>query len=448
MPLITLDEVRNRGRRFLLDHDLVAPEKQVWDNRLAGVGAGGMAGLGLLAALRGRPRAMFGKGIAQAARRNGIDVVAPRAREIRALLKDNDISKVKDVPGMLRSLLATKGDTVTGVDFNSVTRLLRRFGHKNVNFIEPGMADDAASRGRVVLDLVNPLRGSEPSNLIGRTHAQTIFKSPDKFKEVEALRGVMPESQLLSKLIQGRSVRTRRQLMNLMDQQYGKNQWYIKKRDSKQMRGVLSPHHMQSKTWRDDALDPIRNPSHYFVQQGIPSQAYSKPTLFMDEVLSGGLKFKDMNRRGLRKWNRSMDNALKDGMSYRKVYRADLLDGRLVPGSTGPKLHQAEFLPFMSREGRRAQQFAAGVARQLPKDKRRGLMGLDIGIGTDGKPFLIELNPSRAGKIHEASGSLTSPRFLDSTLSGITGTRSMVNRLQVGGTTAGGGLLGTYAGLQ
>lgn len=159
-------------------------------------------------------------------------------------------------------------------------------------------------------------------------------------------------------------------------------------------------------------------------------------------------------------WQRKLDARLGDlvGTSQNlqrgtQEYRVHAMDGKVVPYAT---LHRGSptqailerWMPWRSQRIREAEahvQKALDAARKRDPNSIDGTFhGFDVGLGPEGKPFIIEANPSSMGA---GSGMLEDPQVQDAIGAAVRG-RLPTYVAARRGLWAGGAGLGGYAALK
>ena len=134
-------------------------------------------------------------------------------------------------------------------------------------------------------------------------------------------------------------------------------------------------------------------------------------------------------------------------------YRVHVVNGKPIIGATSSKWNPADYLnPFATKEKARLEKMIAEDFEKLMKlktpeaqkaDLAHQVLGLDVGIGKNGRPIYFELNPSMPPDMHNGSGQLLQPWIRSAVTSAIKGEMPLTQKLQLAAaalpTTIGAG---------
>lgn len=413
-----------------------------------------LTGLGVLANRNLRmAKPMFGSVLANKARQHGLAFkFTPKdINKAKNFFTDPDDTSKSYIGAFLEKVktstpefLGYKGKK----DYEIIQDLIKKLTFGKVN-----LTPDAKNFGGPVLDVIG--RGRNTGNIIGR--ATTKAKSPNafgsesKYVESQLFKGGIPTTfkiDSLRKAIRAKKLNKWSDVEKYIKSRTG-GDFLLKPEQGARSEGLILPEDISKRklmSYFHDGKGPLKN---YIVQKYNPIQGVTR----LEELAN--LSSLALNPLAYAKGAISLDttkSVLKNIFDFRKPfnswgsheYRISALDGKVVPHSVYNKALGGGYYGsslFYGKKQRMLEDFVQQQLNTLKKKNRQGLMGFDVAIGKDGKPFIIEANPVVAGDITQISGAVTDPRILSDIYAGIAGKNPYRVNRQLALTMAPGALL-------
>src|SRR4029079_392542 len=244
---------------------------------------------------------------------------------------------------------------------------------------------------------------------------QTFMRAVRGDKELEA---AVPATRSLATLF--RKAKNPNEAMGLLGQQHG-GKFVVKDVGGASSGGITEQiTDMNYGDYIKDLFNKKKDWGNYLVQHRREMQQASAPEKLMDQaakqwVLPCGMWFERPSRE----------------------FRLHSVDGKVLRGSTmgrGENVLTA-LLPIGTRRARASEDLVEKLIAKLPQKHKGTSYGFDIGIGKDGKPFLIEANPTQPMGY---SGLMQNPYYVDALTAAVEGRRSGLQNLKTTAKTVGG----------
>jgi len=262
---------------------------------------------------------------------------------------------------------------------------------------------DAANMGRKRVDITGKLDELYPG--VDRIHVNPTTFRGDKLREAKVFTDINKTRTLAQIFPGGKIPRSSNKAREIMERHFGPS-WIVKARE-----GLASADtNLTDKATGRKLLEGLREAIAY---EGGASKVIAQRRAHAKEV------------GPIRKW---IDRLFPEDMGInmrKKEYRVHAVNGKVVPYATYGRGNTTDYArtllnPFRSREVRRAE---AEVQKALNKvkgtnDRRNASYGFDVGIDKNGKPFIVETNPSEGGI---ASSWFSSPFVADATVAATRG---------------------------
>jgi hypothetical protein len=405
-----------------------------------------MLGLGVLGNKYLRAvKPLFGSRIGSLARQHGIGLkLTPQI--IGKLQKE--APQFSDVINKIRSIFPESLVKLPENNYKLLQKVVSAITGGNLNVVE----SEKKFLGPV-LDLFG--RGRSGGRVLGYATSSkkdpTTFGVDSKLREAQLLKGFVEKTFGLKDIrnaLKNKNVKTVEQLDELLKKKLGGD--YLLKLDAgAQSKGLFLPKKIpkeQLLKYIQGKADKNINFDKYIIQKYRPIQS----TSYMEDLASVGKMFLDphhwfytFSNPGLLfdKLNKSLLRFGKDRVPLgTKEYRVSALDGKVIPYSVNRKgiagLYEGNYI--WDKELDDIQKYTQKALDSLKAKNKQGLMGFDIGIDSRGKPFVIEPNPTVAGKPLGVSGAITDPMISSGIVNAIKGELPLAVKRQLALTMAPG----------
>lgn len=408
-----------------------------------------LTGLGLLANRNLRAASpLFGKPLANLARQHGIAFkITPK--DINNV---SDFFQTESGKSYLQSTLKNirnYSPNILGLnsknDYSLIQDLVKKLTLGKIQ-----LTPSVSSFKGPVLDIIG--RGKNVGNVLGRSttskKSPNAFGSENKFTEAEIFKGSIPKTvnfNDLRNLINSKKIRTWKDANAYIKKHVG-GDYILKPQYGARSEGLILPEEISSRNMMRFINTGRGKLKDYIIQKYNPIKETSR----LEDLTN--LISMATNPLSYAKGSISKDTAksvLKDVFNFRKPYtswgsheyRINALDGKVIPHSVYNKALGGGYYGsslFYGKKERMLEDFTQKALSKLKGKQRQGLMGFDVAIGKDGKPFIIEANPVVAGDITQISGAVTDPRIMKDLYAGIAGKNPYRVNRQLALTTAPG----------
>lgn len=376
---------------------------------------------------------MFGKPLANLARQHGIAFkITPkdikRVGDFFTPVSGGPGSYLKDSLNNIRKYSPSILGLDSKDDYNLIQNLLKKLTLGKIQ-----LTPSVDSFKGPVLDIIG--RGKNVGNVLGRSttlkKSPNAFGSENKLTEAQIFKGSIPKTFNLNNLrqaISDKNIRTWKDVDAYIKKRVG-GDYLLKPQFGARSEGVILPDDISSRNMMRFVRSGKGKLEDYIVQKYNPIKETSR----LEDLAN--LASMATNPLAYAKGSISKDTisgVLKDVLNFKKPYsswgsheyRINALDGKVVPHSVYNKAFLGGYYGsslFYGKKERMLEDFTQQALNRLKGKQRQGLMGFDVAIGKDGKPFIIEANPVVAGDITQISGAITDPRIMKDLYAGIAG---------------------------
>ena len=452
----------------------------------AGAGLAIAGGRFAVPALRKPIAGVFGKGIAQAARKNGITRVYDKANKASMLSWLNDFLNTgnqRSLKGRVVGAFTGSGSKTSAGRQRAAERLLSRLGMS--------FEGDKVPAGKVKLRDFNPNVSGRADGSIGAVssaRANRLWDNKDfqrEMTEAAGAGGVMPRGlskaektrfiqdvefiNFLNDAISGATPAERARILR-----DGDPSGFYRKFLDKGMNDSVAQSLLQKSTGKkwffkskgntagrlpgEDYLAALDDAGAWDVRHFLKNTAF--------EEYSPSRKFSPLRQRFLRsrpiRWiTKKLPTYAEYGgreFPMHTEYRVHVVNGQVVPFATSEKWDPLRhFSRFTNKEKQSIERQVQDVIDKIVKyqeknprykgfrpgelDIRKQILGLDVGISPEGKAIIYEMNPSMPNSLRNGSGQLLHPDVMNAVDAAIKGRMPAIQKLQLllGGAGVAGG---------